>query len=289
MTRTIDLNCDMGESFGAWTMGQDAEVLAYVSSANIACGFHAGDPATMRRTVSAAVARDVAIGAHPSLPDLAGFGRREMRVSPDETYAMTLYQIGALAAIARAAGARPRHVKPHGALYNMAAKDRALADAIAHAVRDFDAALILVGLAGSELPRAGEARRARGRGTKRSPTAATKWMASLMARRQAGRGDRWTSKRAVAQAISIATRGEVITTGPGGAVRVRADTICVHGDRADAGAFRAAAARVAAKWPVLRFAAPGSGTRALESRGRCSGSASSSRDSRCAEIRCSSS
>ena len=99
MTKKIDLNCDMGESFGAWTMGQDAEVLAHVSSANIACGFHAGDPATMRRTVAAAVAHNVAIGAHPSLPDLAGFGRREMRVSADETYAMTLYQIGALDAI----------------------------------------------------------------------------------------------------------------------------------------------------------------------------------------------
>ena len=153
MTKTIDLNCDMGESFGAWTMGQDDAVLAHVTSANIACGFHAGDPATMRRTVAAAVARGVAIGAHPSLPDLAGFGRREMRVTPDETYSMTLYQIGALAAITRAAGSTLHHVKPHGALYNMAAKHRALADAIASAVRDFDDALILVGLANSELPR----------------------------------------------------------------------------------------------------------------------------------------
>ena len=233
MTRTIDLNCDMGESFGAWTMGQDAEVLAYVSSANIACGFHAGDPATMRRTVSAAVARDVAIGAHPSLPDLAGFGRREMRVSPDETYAMTLYQIGALAAIACAAGARLRHVKPHGALYNMAAKDRALADAIAHAVRDFDAALILVGLAGSELPRAGEAA---GLAVAHEAFADRRYEmdGSLMARGKPGAVIDDVDS-AVAQAISIATRGEA--TGPGGAVRVRADTICVHGDRADAGHF----------------------------------------------------
>src|SRR5690242_15733587 len=136
--KTIDLNCDMGESFGAWTMGQDADVLEFVSSANIACGFHAGDPVTMRRTVAAAAARGVAIGAHPSLPDLAGFGRREMRVSSDDAYALTLYQVGALDAMARAAGARLSHVKPHGALYNMAAKDRELAEAIAAAVRDFD-------------------------------------------------------------------------------------------------------------------------------------------------------
>ena len=171
--KTIDLNCDMGESFGAWTMGQDAEVLEFVSSANIACGFHAGDPATMRRTVAAAVARGVAIGAHPSLPDLAGFGRREMRVSSDDAYAMTLYQIGALAAMARAAGAHLAHVKPHGALYNMAAKDRALADAIAAAVRDFDGGLILVGLAGSEL-RARARRLVSRLRTRRSPIGATK-------------------------------------------------------------------------------------------------------------------
>jgi 5-oxoprolinase (ATP-hydrolysing) subunit A len=233
MTTTIDLNCDMGESFGAWTMGQDADVLEYVTSANIACGFHAGDPQTMRRTVAAAIARGVAIGAHPSLPDLAGFGRREMRVSADETYAMTLYQIGALAALARAAGTRLRHVKPHGALYNMAAKDRTLADAIAAAVRDFDAALILVGLAGSELPRAGEAaglavahegfadRRYEGDG-------------SLMARSKAGAviDD---VEGAVAQAISIASRGEAQT--PDGTLRIRADTICIHGDRPHAATF----------------------------------------------------
>jgi 5-oxoprolinase (ATP-hydrolysing) subunit A len=233
MTNTIDLNCDMGESFGAWTMGQDADVLAHVSSANIACGFHAGDPATMRRTVEAAVAHGVAIGAHPSLPDLAGFGRREMRVSADETYAMTLYQIGALAAIARAAGAQLHHVKPHGALYNMAAKDRALADAIAGAVRDFDDKLILVGLAGSELPRAGETA---GLAVAHEAFADRRYESdgSLMARSKAGAviDDVET---AVAQAVSIAARGEV--EGANGTLRVRADTICVHGDRTDAAAF----------------------------------------------------
>ena len=231
---TIDLNCDMGESFGAWTMGQDAGVLAYVTSANIACGFHAGDPQTMRRTVAAAAARGVAIGAHPSLPDLAGFGRREMRVSADEVYAMTLYQTGALAAFARGAGTRLRHVKPHGALYNMAAKDRALADAIAGAVRDFDAMLILVGLAGSELPRAGE--RA-GLAVAHEAFADRRYEAdgSLTPRSKADAVIDDVDS-AVAQAIAIATSGAVMTR-EGSELRLHANTICVHGDRADAAVF----------------------------------------------------
>jgi UPF0271 protein len=230
---TIDLNCDIGESFGAWTMGQDAEVLAHVTSANIACGFHAGDPQTMRRTVAAAVERGVAVGAHPSLPDLAGFGRREMRVSADETYAMTLYQIGALAAVARAAGTPLHHVKPHGALYNMAAKDRALADAIAAAIRDFDRELILVGLSGSELPRAGEAA---GLAVAHEAFADRRYESdgSLMARAKAGAVIE-DADAAVAQAVAIASRGEVETSGR--TLRIHADTICVHGDRPDAATF----------------------------------------------------
>ena len=131
----IDLNCDLGESFGAWRMGDDVALLELVSSANIACGFHAGDPEIMCHTVAQAIAHGVAIGAHVSLPDLQGFGRREMSVTPAEAHAMTLYQIGALHAFTRAAGARLSHVKPHGALYNMAARDPALANAIARAVR----------------------------------------------------------------------------------------------------------------------------------------------------------
>jgi UPF0271 protein len=156
MRQTIDLNCDMGESFGAWRMGDDEAVLAHVTSANIACGFHAGDPGTIRQTVQAALACGVAVGAHPSLPDLAGFGRREMRIAPEEAYELVLYQAGAVAAFVRAAGGTLHHVKPHGALYNMAARDRKLADAIARAVRDFDRDLVLYGLAGSELIRAGQ-------------------------------------------------------------------------------------------------------------------------------------
>jgi UPF0271 protein len=156
MIRTIDLNCDLGESFGAYRMGDDAGVLPFVTSANVACGAHAGDPSVMRRTVAAALEHGVAIGAHPGFPDLAGFGRRDMRISPQEAYDLVLYQVGALAAFATAAGTSLRHVKPHGALYNMACADAALAEPIARAVRDLDARLILFGLPGSELQRAAE-------------------------------------------------------------------------------------------------------------------------------------
>ena len=250
---TIDLNCDMGESFGAWTMGQDAEVLAYVSSANIACGFHAGDPDTMRRTVDLAAHAGVAIGAHVSLPDLVGFGRREMRVSASETYALTLYQIGALAGFARSAGVRVHHVKPHGALYNMAARDAALADAIAHAVRDFDATLVLVGLAASELPRAGERV---GLAVAHEAFADRRYETdgSLTPRREPGAVIEAVDA-AVAQALAIAIRGEV-TTRPGGTLSLRADTICVHGDRANAALFARSLreALAAAKVLVAPFA-----------------------------------
>ncbi|MGH8706037.1 MAG: 5-oxoprolinase subunit PxpA, partial [Burkholderiales bacterium] len=149
--RTIDLNCDMGESFGAWKMGTDAEVMPFISSANVACGFHAGDPATIRSTVQLAVDHGVAIGAHPSLPDLQGFGRRSMKISPQEMYDLVLYQAGALEAFARAAGAKLHHVKCHGALYNMAANDEALSDACARAVKDLGGGVLLYALAGSRM------------------------------------------------------------------------------------------------------------------------------------------
>ena len=153
----IDLNSDVGESFGAWSMGADAGVIRSITSANIACGYHAGDPGVRRATVRLARDAGVSIGAHPGFHDLAGFGRREIRMAAKDVEDMVLYQIGALAAIASAEGVRIRHVKAHGALYNMAARDRALADAIARAVRSFDEALILFGLPGSELLNAGQA------------------------------------------------------------------------------------------------------------------------------------
>jgi len=227
----IDLNCDMGESFGAWTMGNDEAVLAYVSSANIACGYHAGDPRTMRRTVSAALARGVAVGAHPGFPDLAGFGRRPMSLSHDEIYEAVLYQVGALAGFARAAGGRLRFVKPHGALYNMAARDRALADAIVAAVVDFDPALAFYGLAGSLMLQAAEAA---------GLTAVSEVFAdrgylddgSLAPRGEAGALIE-DHAQSVAQVLSMVLDGKVRALS-GREVPVRADTLCIHGDKPDA-------------------------------------------------------
>src|SRR4249920_512190 len=153
---TIDLNADMGESFGAYRIGADEAVMTSISSANVACGYHAGDPSVMRRTVQLARHAGVAVGAHPGFPDLVGFGRREMRIAPKDVEDLVLYQIGALAAIAHGEGIRLSHVKPHGALYNMAVRDRLLADAIARAVAAFDPSLILFGLPNSDLARAGQ-------------------------------------------------------------------------------------------------------------------------------------
>ena len=229
----IDLNCDMGESYGAWTMGQDDAVMPWISSANIACGFHAGDFGTMRRSVALALRHGVAIGAHVALPDLQGFGRRELKVTPQEAHDLTLYQLGALAAFARAAGTRVAHLKPHGALYNMAARDAALAEAIARAAHAFDAGLVLVGLAGSELPRAGAAAGLR---VAHEAFADRRYEAdgTLTPRGQAG-AVLEDAAQAAAQAVHIATMGKVETAG--GTRQLRADTICVHGDRPDAAAF----------------------------------------------------
>ena len=152
----IDLNCDLGESFGAYTIGKDEDMMNYVTSVNIACGFHAGDPLVMKHTVTNAIKHNVKIGAHPGLPDIQGFGRRMMHISPEEAYAIIQYQIGALNAFVKAQGGVLSHVKPHGALYNMAAKDFALAKSIAEAVYDLDPSLTLYGLSQSELTRAGE-------------------------------------------------------------------------------------------------------------------------------------
>ena len=249
----IDLNCDMGESFGAWSLGDDAAVMPQISSANIACVFHGGDAQVMQRTVKLAQRYGVAIGAHPSLPDLQGFGRREMAIAPNEAYALVLYQAGALAAFARAAGTRLHHVKPHGALYNMAARDPALADAIAAAVRDLDPTLLLVGLAGSESIRAGE--RA-GLAVANEGFCDRRYEAdgSLSPRRLEGAviAD---PALAVAQGLALA-RGEAIATREGGALRLCVDTLCIHGDKPDAADFaqRLRGALVAAGW---RVAAPG--------------------------------
>lgn len=154
---TMDLNADLGESFGAYTIGQDLELLQWITSANIACGLHAGDPIVMERTVGLAQQRGIAIGAHPGFPDLQGFGRRNMVLAPMEVKAYLLYQIGALAAFVRSAGATLHHVKPHGALYTMAARDRNLARAIVEAISVFDPNLSLMALAGSQMVEEGHA------------------------------------------------------------------------------------------------------------------------------------
>ncbi|HEX6322717.1 MAG TPA: 5-oxoprolinase subunit PxpA [Vicinamibacterales bacterium] len=153
---TIDLNSDMGESFGAWSIGADEALLRVVSSANVACGAHAGDPSVMRRTVRAAKAAGVSVGAHPGFPDLAGFGRREMRMAAAEIEDSVIYQVAALAGVAASEGVALAHVKPHGALYNMAAKDAGMAGAIASAIAAVDRRLVMVGLPASALERAAE-------------------------------------------------------------------------------------------------------------------------------------
>lgn len=230
----IDLNADLGESFGAWSMGDDEGVMPWITSANIACGFHAGDPATMQRTVALCTRHGVALGAHPALPDLQGFGRREMRVSADEVYALVLYQIGAVQAFAHAAGAQLRHVKPHGALYNMAARERTLADAIAHALLDFDRTLILVGLAGSALVEAG---RAQGLAVLREGFCDRRYRADgSLAPRSEPNAVIEDRAEAMAQAVAIATRQQAVTA-DGVRVHIEADTLCVHGDRPNAAHF----------------------------------------------------
>jgi UPF0271 protein len=223
----IDLNCDLGESFGAWRLGADEEILPFVTSASVACGFHAGDPGTMRRTVRAALAHGVAIGAHPGLPDLQGFGRRAMEVSPEEAYDLVLYQVGALQAFAAAAGVVLQHVKPHGALYNLAAARPPLAEAIARAVRDVDHGLVLYGLSGSHLVAAG---RAAGLRTASEAFADRGYApdGSLVSRRESAA--LVTDPEEVARrALRMAREGRVRAV-DGTDVEVEADTLCVHGD-----------------------------------------------------------
>jgi len=230
----IDLNCDMGESFGPWRMGNDEAVLEHVTSANVACGMHAGDPRTMRVTVEAARARGVAVGAHPGFPDLQGFGRRAMTLTKSEAYETVLYQVGALAGFAQAAGTRLAHVKAHGMLYNMAAKDAGLAEAIARAVRDFDRDLVFFGLAGSELIRAGENAGLR---TASEVFADRSYQddGALTPRSQPGAmiEDVETS---IAQVKRMVLEG-LVRSVSGKDVRVKADTLCIHGDQPGAVAF----------------------------------------------------
>ena len=223
----IDLNSDLGESFGPWPMGQDAALMDSISSANVACGFHAGDPGAMRQTIALAREKGVAIGAHPGFPDLVGFGRREMRASPAEVEDFVLYQVAALAGMAHAQGAKLQHVKAHGALYNMACKDRALAGAIARAVAAFDRSLVLFGLPSSELLRAGEA-------------AGLRVAAEVFADRAYDPDGSLTSRATPGSVIHDATavveravrmvREQQVVAVDGSTIALSADTICLHGD-----------------------------------------------------------
>ncbi|TPE46316.1 LamB/YcsF family protein [Pontibacter mangrovi] len=228
---SVDLNCDMGEGFGAWRMGNDIELLSYVSSANIACGFHAGDPGTMKKTVQLALKKGVAIGAHPGLPDLVGFGRREMAVSAEEVYDMVVYQVGALMGFARAEGAALHHIKPHGALYNMAATNAVLAEAIATAVSKVDDQLILYGLAGSDLIKAGEKYGLR---TASEVFADRTYQenGTLTPRRQPN-ALITEQEQAVQQVLRMVQEGKVVSL-QGTEISIKADTICIHGDGAQA-------------------------------------------------------
>jgi 5-oxoprolinase (ATP-hydrolysing) subunit A len=230
----VDLNADLGESFGAWTMGLDAELLAYLSSANIACGWHAGDPAVMERSVRAALAAGVALGAHPGYPDLTGFGRRSMALSAEEVYGAVLYQTGALRAFAEAAGGRLSHVKPHGALYNDAAADATKARAVARAVKAAGSGLFLVGPPDSALSAA-------------AAEIGLPYAREFFADRAYGDDGRLVPRalpgavihdkdQAVRRTLEALQSGAVASIN-GRPVTIGFDTICLHGDNPEALSF----------------------------------------------------
>jgi len=223
----IDINSDMGESFGAYTIGHDAGLLTAITSANVAAGFHAGDPSVLRETIRAAVAHRVAVGAHPGFPDLVGFGRRELNVTPREAEDLVLYQVAAVAGVAAAEGTRLQHVKPHGALFNMAVHDATLSAAIARAVAAFDQSLILFGLPGSEILKAGRAAGLRV-AAEVFADRAYEPDGTLASRRKPGAVIH-DSDVVVARAVRMVTDRTVVAT-DGSVVPLEADTICVHGD-----------------------------------------------------------
>jgi len=234
MAGTIDLNCDLGESFGVWRLGEDEEMMSVISSASVACGMHAGDPLVMTRTVRLCRAHGVAVGAHPSYPDLVGFGRRRIPMRPEEITAYGLYQIGALEAIARAEGLDLQHVKPHGALYNVASVEEDVAAAIVDLMRRAYPDKILVVLAGSVLERI-----AREAGLRVAREAfcdrAYRRDGTLLPRSEPG--------AVLTEPFEVASRavrivyGEPIETADGGQITVEADTLCIHGDTPGAAAL----------------------------------------------------
>jgi 5-oxoprolinase (ATP-hydrolysing) subunit A len=249
---TIDLNCDMGESFCPWKLGDDQALMPWISSANVACGAHAGDPDVMRATVRLANEHGVAVGAHPGYPDLPGFGRRPFAMTHEEVVNMMLYQIGALWGVAKSEGIVVRHVKPHGALYNRACEDASLAASIVEAVWTFSPSLVLVGLPGSELE--AEARRA-GLPFSREGFADRVYEPSGLLRDRR-HTDALISDpaRAATQAVRLA-QGQVLAHN-GALLDLQVDTICVHGDTPGAPAI-ARAVREALEQQGLTVAARG--------------------------------
>lgn len=232
----VDLNADIGES-GSNVPGVDERLLQIVTSGNVACGFHAGDPSVMRRTVALAARSGVAVGAHPSFHDLPGFGRREMEVDPRDISDLVLYQLGALSAIARAEGLRLQHVKPHGALYNMSARRADMAEAIVRAVVTFDRSLVLVGLPDSQLLLAGANRGLRvaaegfaDRSYEPDGSLTPRHLADAVL----------TDPRLVVERVVRLVRTGEVAARDGSTLRLRVDTICVHGDTPDAGELAAA-------------------------------------------------
>lgn len=227
INKKIDLNCDMGEAFGAWPMGNDNALMEMISSANIACGFHAGDATIMRKTAQLALEKNVAIGAHPAFPDLQGFGRRNMQLSPQEVYDICVYQIGAMFGTVRAMGGKLHHVKPHGALYNMAAKDANLAKSIAKATKAIHPNLILYGLSGSHLIT--EAEKIGLRTASEVFADRTYQNDGNLTPRTQDNAMIESTQDAVNQVIMMIEKQCVIST-DGKEVSLKADTVCIHGD-----------------------------------------------------------
>jgi UPF0271 protein len=234
MSARVDLNCDMGESFGAYRIGADDAVFPFITSANVACGYHGGDPTVMRTTLERARREGVAVGAHPAFQDLIGFGRRNMDASPQEIYDLVVYQVGALLGFARAAKMELQHVKAHGALYNMAVVKPELAAAIARAVRDVDPQLILFGLPGSHLISEGESAGLRTAG---EAFADRNYMSdgSLVSRKRSD-AQVHDAEEAVRRAIRMVRDG-VVTPVDGDDIHIKVDTICIHGDGPHAAEF----------------------------------------------------
>lgn len=227
----IDLNSDLGESFGAYTLGMDEKLMEYITSANVACGWHAGDPLVMQKTIRAAAKNGVAVGAHPGYPDLMGFGRREIKITPEEAYTYVLYQLGALDAFARTEGVKIQHVKPHGALYNQACKDEKLASAICRAAQAFDRELIVLAPYNSAFRTAAEAI---GQPFAGEFFADRAYLpdGSLVPRSQPGAVIH-DADEACRRVLQMAREGTV-TCLDGTELTMRCVSVCVHGDNAEA-------------------------------------------------------